>query len=45
MRIIPLDAPTYSRVWSFLVPFSIPLLLFNANLARIVRESGSMMVA
>ncbi len=45
LRIIPLDAPTYSIVWSFLVPFSIPLLLFNANLARIVRESGSMMVA
>ena len=45
LRIIPLDAPTYSIVWSFLVPFSIPLLLFNANLARIIRESGSMMVA
>ncbi len=45
LRIIPLDAPTYSIVWSFLVPFSIPLLLFKANLARIVRESGSMLLA
>ena len=45
LRIIPLDAPTYSVVWSFLVPFSIPLLLFKANLVRIIRESGSMLVA
>ncbi len=45
LRIIPLDAPTYSIVWSFLVPFSIPLLLFKANLARIIQESGSMLVA
>ncbi len=45
LRIIPIDAPIYSVVWSFLVPFSIPLLLFKANLARIVRESGRMLVA
>ncbi len=45
LRIIPLDTPTYSVVWSFLVPFSIPLLLFKANLARIIKESGSMLVA
>ena len=45
LRIIPLDAPTYSVVWSFLVPFSIPLLLFKANVVRIIRESGSMLVA
>ncbi|MGK7872735.1 MAG: DUF819 domain-containing protein [Xenococcaceae cyanobacterium] len=45
LRIIPLEAPTYSMVWSFLVPFSIPLLLFKANLVRIFRDSGSMLVA
>ena len=45
LRIIPLEAPTYSMVWSLLVPFSIPLLLFKANVARIVRESGSMLLA
>ncbi|MDJ0581219.1 DUF819 family protein [Crocosphaera sp.] len=45
LKIIPLDAPTYSIVWSFLVPFSIPLLLFKANLARIFKESGLMLIA
>ena len=45
LKIIPLDAPIYSTIWSFLVPFSIPLLLFKANLSRLLRESRSMLVA
>lgn len=45
LRIIPIDAPAYSAIWSFLVPFSIPLLLFKANLLRILRESGRLLVA
>lgn len=45
LRIIPVDAPAYSVVWSFLVPFSIPLLLFKANILRIMRESGRLLVA
>ena len=45
LRIIPIDAPAYGVIWSFLVPFSIPLLLFKANLLRIMRESGRLLIA
>lgn len=40
LRIIPADAPAYRVVWSYLVPLAIPLLLFQANLRRIIREAG-----
>lgn len=40
LRIIPTSAPVYDVVWDTLVPIAIPLLLFQADLKRIVRESG-----
>ncbi len=43
-RIIPTDAPTFDVVWDYVVPLAIPLLLFNANIKKIWRESGRMMV-
>lgn len=44
LRIIPLDAPAYDVVWSYVVPLAIPLLLFNANIKRIWRESGRQLI-
>lgn len=38
--IIPAQAPTYDAVWSYVVPLAIPLLLFRADIRRIVREAG-----
>lgn len=43
--IIPAAAPVYDAVWSYLVPLAIPLLLFHADLRRILRESGATLVA
>lgn len=43
-KVIPTDAPTYDVVWGYVVPLAIPLLLFNANIKKIWRESGRMMV-
>lgn len=40
--LLPFDAPTYDVVDGYLVPIAIPLLLFRANLLRILRETGSM---
>lgn len=40
LNVIPTDAPTYDVVWGFVVPLAIPLLLFNANIKKIWRESG-----
>ena len=38
--IIPITAPTYDNVWSYVVPLAIPLLLFQANITKIWKESG-----
>ena len=45
LLIIPADAPIYDVVWTYLVPLAIPLLLFRADLRRIVREAGPMLIA
>lgn len=44
VKIIPTDAPTYDAVWGYVVPLAIPLLLFNANIKKIWRESGRIMI-
>jgi uncharacterized membrane protein len=45
LRVIPTAAPAYDVVWDYLVPLAIPLLLFQADLKRIVRESGPTLIA
>jgi len=45
LSIIPSSARVYDVVWSYLVPLAIPLLLFKADLKRIVREAGPTLVA
>ena len=40
LSVIPGSAPSYDIVWSYLVPLAIPLLLFKADLKRILREAG-----
>jgi len=44
-RLLPTEAPTYDTVDGYLVPLALPLLLFRANVVRIVRESGKMFLA
>lgn len=45
LRIIPTSAPVYDVVWEYLVPIAIPLLLFQADMKRIVREAGPTLIA
>jgi uncharacterized membrane protein len=45
LRVIPTVSPVYDVAWSLLVPLAIPLLLFGADLRRILRESGPTLVA
>lgn len=45
LSIIPTSAPAYDTVWSYLVPLAIPMLLFKANIKRIINESGPTLVA
>ena len=44
LNVIPLDAPAYDFVWSYVVPLAIPLLLFNANIRRIWKDSGRLLI-
>ena len=43
-RLIPFSSPTYDFVGGTLVPLAIPLLLFKADLRKIFRESGPVML-
>jgi uncharacterized membrane protein len=45
LRIIPTAAPVYDIVWEYLVPLAIALLLFQANIRKIIRESGPVLIA
>ena len=46
LGVIPADGvPAYNVVWSYLVPLAIPLLLFRADLRRILREAGPTLLA
>ena len=43
-RVIPYEAPVYGFVGGTIMPLAIPLLLFKADLRRIFRESGRVML-
>lgn len=45
LHVIPAAAKTYELVWTYLVPLAIPLLLVNADLRRILTESGPTLLA
>jgi uncharacterized membrane protein len=44
-RVMPMDSPAYRFVGEYLVPIALSLLLFRANLFRIVRTTGWMFAA
>jgi len=45
LSIIPKSAPAYDLIGSFLLPLAIPLLLFKADLRRIIPETKGMLIA
>lgn len=45
LKVIPHSAPMYGTVGSLLVPLAIPMLLFRADLKRVLREIGPMLKA
>lgn len=45
LRVIPVEAAAYDVVWSYFVPLAIPLLLLNADMKRVLRESGPTLFA
>lgn len=45
LGIIACDAPAYSIVMGYLLPIAVPLLLFRADLRRVVRSTGMLLLA
>jgi uncharacterized membrane protein len=45
LKIIPSQAPVYDTIFSNILPVSIPLLLFRANLRRALRTGGPILWA
>ncbi|HUD50395.1 DUF819 domain-containing protein [Parvibaculum sp.] len=45
LRVIPFASPVHDLVWSYAVPLAIPLLLFKADLRRIIPEAGPLLLA
>ena len=45
IKLIPHAAPMYGSVGDVLVPLAIPMLLFRADLAMVLREIGPMLKA
>ncbi|KAG9455240.1 hypothetical protein H6P81_008144 [Aristolochia fimbriata] len=45
LGIISTKAPAYSVVMEYLLPLAVPLLLFRADLRRIIRSTGTLFVA
>lgn len=43
-NIIPIEAPAYDSVWTYVVPLAIPMLLFRTNLKKIWSESGRLII-
>tara|TARA_R110001592_G_scaffold363398_2_gene687939 strand:- start:8926 stop:10059 length:1134 start_codon:yes stop_codon:yes gene_type:complete len=43
-QLTPFSSGSYQFVFQYLIPLAIPLLLFKANLGRIFRESGKVML-
>lgn len=44
LNIIPTESDVYDAVWDYVVPLSIPLLLFQANIGEIWRKSGRVLI-
>ncbi len=45
VRVLPFESPAYGFVVAYLVPAAIPLLLLNADLKRVFRETGPTLLA
>jgi len=43
-EVIPYTAPTYDFIGGYVVSLAIPLLLFKADIRKIIRESGRVMI-
>lgn len=44
LRILPMESTVYDNIWTYVIPLSIPMLLFQSNLRRIFKEAGRSLI-
>ncbi|KXB55828.1 DUF819 family protein, partial [Gemelliphila asaccharolytica] len=44
LNVIPYESEVYDSIWGYVVPLSIPILLFHCDIKQIWRESGRMTI-
>lgn len=44
LHIIPTESPVYDKVWTYVIPLAIPMLLYECNVKKIWRESGRLLI-
>lgn len=44
LHIIPTESPVYDKVWTYVIPLSIPMLLYECNIKKIWKESGRLLL-
>lgn len=40
LKIVPVDTPVWDAVWTYILPIAVTLLLFQADMRKIIKESG-----
>jgi uncharacterized membrane protein len=45
LGLIPFESPIYTVVNRYLVPLAVPMLLFDSDMKRVVRDTGSLLAA
>lgn len=43
-RFIPFESPVYDTVWSYCIPLSVAMLLFRADLKKIFKDTGKLLI-
>ncbi len=40
LKIVPVDSPVWDTVWDYILPIAVTLLLFQADMRKVIKESG-----
>ena len=43
--ILPFSSPVYTMINQYLIPLAVPMLLFDSDLKRVVRDTGTLLIA
>lgn len=44
LKVIPTESPVYDNVWDYVVPLAVPMLLFHADIKKIWKGSGRVLI-